>query len=66
MKFKYISINILENLIKETKLITVKNLCRKAMFNIIMNEKENLGSDYIKQKLFKLYENDKLHKFIKD
>jgi|7_EtaG_2_1085326.scaffolds.fasta_scaffold72729_1 hypothetical protein len=67
MNSKYISINILENLIKETNSKTVKNLCRKAIFNITNNAdfKNNSMSDYMnKERIYLLYENDELYKFI--
>ena len=69
MESKYISINILENLIKETKLSEVKNLCRKAIFNITNHAdfKNNSMSDYMnKKRLYLVYENDELYKFIKE
>ena len=62
MESKYISINLLENLIKETKFKTVKNLCRKAINNMINQQKDEPN----KNRLFILYENDKLYKFIKE
>tara|TARA_R100001129_G_C5227531_1_gene221507 strand:+ start:229 stop:429 length:201 start_codon:yes stop_codon:yes gene_type:complete len=66
MKSKYISINILEDLLKETKLSKVKNLCRHAIWNIKYIRKDYIENDYEKNNSFYLcYENDPLYKFIK-
>ncbi len=66
MKSKYITIKILEDLIKVTQSLKIKNLCRKTIFNIKINQKDEIMNDYMKKNiLYLLYENDPLYKFIK-
>ena len=65
MKSKYISIKILEDLLKVTQSLKIKNLCRKAIWGIRNTRKDYIENDYIKNNsLYLCYENDELYKYI--